>query len=493
MQQTPDLRSSVRRAAGWLLFLRIGTRASSFAALILVSRWIGPSEVGVFAAGMVVISSLETLSTPGLEAALIQRPTLRRPEVNVVWSIRVARGFLAAGLLFASSSWLASLLDAPDAAGVLRVLALMPIFNGFLNTYIVQLRRDLDFRTEAGLHLGPAILRLIVSLAWAVVSPTAAALVAGVLCEAITKAAASHLVLARRPRITRRWRDGRELYAFSRWMWASSILVFLITQGDDVVVGAMLGATALGIYQIAYRVSNTATTEVAHVVNQLAFPLLSRYHDDHERFQMLFLRSLTVTSAVVLPVTVATGLLADPLVAVLLGAEWEPAVPVIRVLAIWGAVRALGAVTSPALQALGRPDAVAKYQFMQLVGIAVLIYPAIQAWGAVGAAVAVAVPTALTHPLRYPVISKIVQIPPVRIAGAFLVPVTAALPMAAAIVLVLRGFGPALATTVLGLVTGGTTGLITYLVSGWLLDRAAGGHVKAALEALVLTRQRGSG
>jgi O-antigen/teichoic acid export membrane protein len=288
------------------------------------------------------------LDTPGLEAALIQRSEYTSAGVNSVWIVQILKGTAISLLVLASAGLIAYVLEEPDAVPVLRVIAVIPLITGLGNMHIVSLRRALDFRAESRLHLIPAGVQLVVSVTWAVYDATAMALAVGAVAASTTRALLTFTVVSVRPRLSFDWGELRRLLPFGRWTWASSILAFLITQGDDLVVGALLGSAALGTYQIAYRLSNTATTEVAHVVNQLSFPLLSRFQENTEAFVSLIIRALAVAGAAILPLAIGVGVIAEPLVSVLLGPQWAGAVPIIQILAVWGAVRGLGAVTSPA-------------------------------------------------------------------------------------------------------------------------------------------------
>ena len=68
-----------------------------------------------------------------------------------------------------------------------------------------------------------------------------------------------------------------------------------------------------------------------------------------------FATTFGIIVMVALPIAVAIGLLADPLVRIALGAQWLAAIPVLKVLAIYGAINVCVANTWPVFIALGRP------------------------------------------------------------------------------------------------------------------------------------------
>ena len=87
---------------------------------------------------------------------------------------------------------------------------------------------------------------------------------------------------------------------------ASSVLVFLLIQGDDIIVGKVLGITALGLYQMAYGLSNTPSTEISQIISQVAFPVYPAIQDDLVQLKALSWRTLELTALISF---VLTGLL----------------------------------------------------------------------------------------------------------------------------------------------------------------------------------------
>jgi hypothetical protein len=80
--------------------------------------------------------------------------------------------------------------------------------------------------------------------------------------------------------------------------------------------------------------------------------------------------------------------------------------------------------------ALGRPDAVAKYQLAMLIGMAVAILPAINRWGLAGAAGTITIVTLTIHPFRYVLLGRILGVRAARLYGALAIPLGATAIMA---------------------------------------------------------------
>jgi O-antigen/teichoic acid export membrane protein len=81
--------------------------------------------------------------------------------------------------------------------------------------------------------------------------------------------------------------------------------------------------------------------------------------------------------------------IAPQFVPVFLGNQWEPVIPLMQSLAVWGGIRSFGANVGGVYKAVGKPDIEAKLQVVKVLIIALTIYPAAESFGVVGVASAI--------------------------------------------------------------------------------------------------------
>jgi PST family polysaccharide transporter/lipopolysaccharide exporter len=140
---------------------------------------------------------------------------------------------------------------------------------------------------------------------------------------------------------------------------------------------------------MAYRFSNAPATEVTHIISQVSFPAYSKVQDDLSKLREGFFRTLQVTTFVSFPMAVGILVVAPTFVRAFFGSKWLPMVAAMQILAVYGASRSFGATFGPLFQAVGRPDISTKLQVLNLVVLAVLIYPLTAQFGMTGTALAV--------------------------------------------------------------------------------------------------------
>jgi O-antigen/teichoic acid export membrane protein len=205
----------------------------------------------------------------------------------------------------------------------------------------------------------------------------------------LTKTGLSYGIHEYRPHIEFSLKRGREMFGFGKWMFLSSILMFLYGQGDDAFVGWFFTAAGLGYYQLSYRFSNAPATEITHVISRVAFPTFSKIQDDVERLRNGFFTTIQLSTVVAFPMAAGIAAVSQPFVTIFLGPQWSPMVPLLQILSIWGGLRALGANLGSVFKSKGRPDIEVWTQAIQVLVIAVVIIPASEQFGIVGVGIAV--------------------------------------------------------------------------------------------------------
>jgi O-antigen/teichoic acid export membrane protein len=68
----------------------------------------------------------------------------------------------------------------------------------------------------------------------------------------------------------------QELTVFGRWIFGSSAVSFLGAQGDRAMIGRFVGASQLGVYQIAAELGNAATGLISRLIAGVLYPAFSQ-------------------------------------------------------------------------------------------------------------------------------------------------------------------------------------------------------------------------
>jgi lipopolysaccharide exporter len=384
-----SLSQRVAKGGMWVFALRVAENALRLIRLVIVARFLAPHDVGLFGIALLTMAMVETFSQTGFQTALVQKEGDIAPYLDNTWTVSIIRGTCLFIILFISAPYIALFFKAPEASLIIRVVGATLCVGGFINSGIVCFQKELEFNKQFLYRLATSLADFIVVVVAAVVWKNVWALVFGLLAGSLAGLVTSYVIHPYRPRFSLDVSKTRELLGYGKWVFGSTILVFLITQGDDAFVGKVLGATMLGFYQMAYRISNMPATEITHVISQVTFPAYSKIQDDVARLREAYLKVLQLTSFLSFPIAGLIFVLAPDFTRIFLGERWIPMVPAMQVLVVWGFIRSIGATTGPVFFSMGKPAITTKLQLLLLILLSIFIYPFTIKWGILGTSLAV--------------------------------------------------------------------------------------------------------
>ena len=389
MKPETSLSQRVAKGGIWVFALRVLENGLGLIKLVILARFLAPNDFGLFGIALLALSTLETFTQTGFQAALVQKKEGITQYLDTVWTASVIRGSILFIIILLSAPYVALFFNTPKASLIIQVIGVSMFLGGFTNIGIIYFQKELEFNKQFAYRLSTTVVEFVVVLSAALIFKNVWALVFGLLAGSLAGLVVSYVIHPYRPHFRLDLGKARELSGFGRWVFGSTILVFLVTQGDDAFVGKVLGATMLGFYQMAYRISNMPATEITHIISEVTFPAYSKMQDDLSRLREAYLRVLQLTAFLSFPISGLIFILGPDFTKIFLGEKWMPMVPAMQVLVLYGLFRAIGATTGVVFMAVGKPEIRTKIQFAQLILLAILIYPLITHWGIVGASIAV--------------------------------------------------------------------------------------------------------
>lgn len=352
-----------------------GGQLLTFASMLVLARLLEPEAFGIVALATTLMAVLQYLQESGMWAAIIYR---RDDDLPVA-----AASALVFTPLFGLTLYVLCALLAPVAAqafhdpqleNVLRVIALLLIPRSLGIVPTALLERELDYRSIARAELAAALVQAVTCVVLALASFGVWSLVFGYLAGSVVQLLLLWILVPWRPRLRdARFSVLREMMRYGRFVGAANILNLLNRTVDNMTVARVLGAAPLAFYAIAFRLASMPVQVIGTIVGRGMFAAYASLQDDLPTMRASYLQNVQRLAMIALPVSVATALAAQPIVEVLLGPAWLPAVVPLQILAVFGVVRGFGATTGEIWLALGKPHLRAVWEVLH----AVLVVPAL--------------------------------------------------------------------------------------------------------------------
>ncbi|HAC60072.1 MAG TPA: hypothetical protein DCF73_17185 [Rhodobiaceae bacterium] len=401
----------VVRGAAFVMGIRIAGAAIALVSQVLLARWMGAFEYGVYSYVWVWVIVLGIVVPMGFGTSVLRFI----PEYRAQGRWRRLRGFLGTSfrVVLATSCFaaLAGLLLLWTVRGHIEDYYVLPMAIGLLCVPAFALT---DWQEGAARAFGwvnlayipPYIIRplLIVAAAGGILyfsgSATGLQVAAGALAASVITMAGQRLYFI--GRVARSVPKARPAYHAKFWIAASTPLVLveglylLMTNTDIVLLGYFVDPDEVGVYFAATRIANLMAF-IFFSLNALAVPKFAELHGagKHDELQR-FVRG--VIHAMFWP-TLAAGaflLIAGKFILGLFGAGFESGYPLLVLLMLGFLARAATGPTEYLLNMTGNQNIVALVYGVAAAGNIGLNMMMIPAWGTAGAAAATAISVLLS-------------------------------------------------------------------------------------------------
>lgn len=356
-QRTSALKSLALQGTLWTVIAYGASQMIRLGSSVVLSRLLLPQYFGLMALLSTVIVGLSLFSDIGLHSSVIQNPRGDEPAfLNTTWTVQVLRGvalWILAAALAVPAAWF---YHTPEIAVLLPVVALTTVIGGFNSTSLLTLARSISVAKLSVLELTVQACQLVVTVGWALIHASVWALVAGKLVSDGLRLYLSYRIV---PGETNRFAWDREaaasLFRFGRWIFLSTAIYFLASQTDRLILGRLVPLSVLGVYGIAFSLSDIPRQVILMFCNRVAFPFVAKFshleREDFRRETLKYRFPVLLTAAALLAMVICTG---DQAILRIYDSRYRDAAWMIPLFAVglWHTI--LYSTTSPALLALGK-------------------------------------------------------------------------------------------------------------------------------------------
>ena len=417
--QGPALARTAAGGVVWQGLSFFAGKALVLVSTVILARILTPNDFGVVAIALVFITYADVVTDLGVAQALVFLPLDRRQSDAAVMVCLVVSGtFVLLAML--AAPMVASFFGHPEITGMIRALSLALLLRASGQVPDALLRKGLRFRPRTIAELARALLQGGLSIVLALLAFGPWAIIDGYLAGCAIWSLLLWKALGYRPGASLwRWRGTglRPMLAFGLPAAGTALLLCLVFNVDYLIVGRLLGATALAYYTLAFRIPELVIISVFNVISVVAFPLFSQVRDDRARLHRGYLFGLRVQAIYGAAAGVGLAMSAPLIVHVVLGPRWGAAVVPLEALALYAAFRSVGLGPHEAFRGIGRPDLLIKLSLLRftVVVVALLLGVRLGIDGVAWAQAAAALPLALVMQL---VASRVLAIPLREIARA---------------------------------------------------------------------------
>ena len=307
----------------------------SMVSVIVLARLLAPEDFGLVASVGPLVAFIGILQNLGLQQAVIQRSVIDDHQLNQVFWIGTLAGLAAAALVVAAAPLAAAFYGDLRVRGIMTLSAFPMILGAVASVPLSLLSRNLRFGVLALNETLTALSSFLGALAGALLGFGYWSLVFGMVLSSVVSLVTAWVAQPYRPgKPTVRIQS--DMLTFGANLTGFNLVNFLARNLDNILIARVLGLTALGYYDRAYKLLLFPLQTITWPLSRLMVPLLSRIQDDKPRLRLVFLKTNWMLGLLTMPGIAALTMTSHSVVLILFGERWMEVAPIFAWLGIAG-------------------------------------------------------------------------------------------------------------------------------------------------------------
>jgi len=341
---------------------------------IILARLLLPAEYGLVAMALVFITVSYVFVDSGFSSAIMQRKTLSSSDLSTVFYLNLGVSLLVFILLYLSAKLIAGFYNEVQLVKIVRVLSVIVILYALTIVQNSIIKRDVNFKLRTRIELVSQILSGIIAIYLAYKGYGVWALIWKTLLNQVFVNIQLWLKNNWFPSLEFSKTSFSELFSFSSKLLISGIIDRFYNQLHRLVVGKFFPANELGFYTRAEQFNNLPSHAISNSLMSFLLPVFSKIQDEPVRLKKAAKKVLKVVMFFNINAMIIMGLVAEPMIEVLLGEKWLDSVPYLQLLIFVGMFYPMHVINVQILTALGRSDLFLKIEILKkIVGIPSII------------------------------------------------------------------------------------------------------------------------
>lgn len=361
--------SSLKRQAvsgvTWTSIERFTQQVIQFVIGIAIARVLAPSDYGVVGMTAIFFSVAATFVDSGFGSALIQMKDRDEVDFSTCFYFNAVVGVLLYAVLWFVSPAIADFYRTPILCDVTRVLGLTLLVNSLTISQTAKMTAEMRFKEMAVISIVTQLATGAIGLYLAYDGWGVWSLVLQQLGSSVTRLLTMELFLRWRPKLVFSVVSFRHLFSYGSKILCSSLINTIYDNLYTLVIGRTFSAKDVGFYNRGNQFAVLPTNTILSIFMKVAFPLMSQVQDDVDKLRTAYMKFLRVPIFILYPMLFGLIALAKPLILVLLGEKWIPAVPLLQVLCIGSFFDPLTHINLNILYVKGRTDLVLRLELIK--------------------------------------------------------------------------------------------------------------------------------
>jgi teichuronic acid exporter len=388
-----SLRNKILTGVIWNSIQLLVNRSFSFLIKLVLAKILFPEQFGLVGMAAVFTSFIQVFNDLGFGAALVQRKDeeLRDEHYHtsfwtgVIWSVIL---YFLIALFIAPLA--AKFYNEPIMQEIIPVLSLGVLASPINLVHKAQLTKSLNFKKITYISNFSNIFSGVLSLCLALLGFGVWSLVFNSVATFLIAMPMYFSATKWKPKMIWDNEAFKDVFGFGINTMGTQVFNNLISKFDYLIIGKLLSASALGVYTLAFTLTDTFRSQLMSVMNNVMYPIYGKKQDDHRLLAAYYLKVVKYNALMIYPVMMVMILFAEPFINSIFGDKWIDSIRPIQILSFSVVFHMMVSSNTSLIRGMGKPGLEFRLQmFKSIVLYVPLVYLGTRYFGTEGAAFAI--------------------------------------------------------------------------------------------------------
>lgn len=363
----------LKKGVIWTFINRTSVLAMQFIAMIVLARFLTPTDFAVVGIALFFMSLSQTLVDSGMGGSLLRKREVEDLDYSTLFIYNMAVGITMYILLLILAKPLASFYRFQELSSVINVIGISIVISAFGKIQNVYLLRELKFKQIATIALVSSSISLLIAIIMAIKGYGVWALVMQHLVNSTLTVLLQFYSNRYFPRLRFSVLMFKEQWEFGSYLFYTHLLDTGYQNIFSLVFPKISSFNFSGLFTQANKIERLPLNMLNSVAHSGIFPILAKI-DDEELFMKT---NKAITKRTYIPsftILFALAVFSEQAISLLLGNKWIDAAPVLSILSIGGVFAVISTMVRNSLKSLGMTNKLFKNELLRsAIGIAMLL------------------------------------------------------------------------------------------------------------------------
>ena len=322
-----------RTAIIWSGISQFGISGITLLSTIILARMLTPDDFAIIGIVTIFIAFSQMMVDSEMGGALLRKKTVDRTDYSTLFYYNLVVSFALYAVLYLCAPLIADFYNLTSLTEIVRVISLTIIIHAFRVVQKIMLFRDLKFKVYAVINVISGLVSLGLAIWLAYLDYGYWALV----WQQIAFAVANVILMEGYNRFIPAWTFSKASFkyqfSFGISLLGSDTVRTIANNISTNIIAKLASLEFTGYYTQTSRITGFCQSSIGSLMDQSVFPMLSKY-ESVEEIRSTYHRILRLLCIGLIAVTVGFILFARPIILIVLGEKWLPAIWVFQILSL---------------------------------------------------------------------------------------------------------------------------------------------------------------